>query len=185
MLYIKWFILAFGNLFLKYLVAYPTTPIIVLFSNPYGELPDWLYIFSTPDNTLDGDKGWKKETRPFLKESNKVQRYINRCFWLWRNSLYGFNERYLSVKTEGNDYLADSGDTCITNGPNGKSGCSFRRLCRSTKVIAWEFYYVRRLKRFPTKCIRILLGYKLFQFRRYTSGKVSLALSAWINKFIV
>ncbi len=184
MMYFKWAILAFGNLILKYFVAYPLTPIIVLFAKGNGHLPVWLYIFDTPDNTLDGDVGWRLGTRPIKAQKTRLDRYINRCFWLWRNSLYGFNKRYLSVVYDIDDYLVWEGNKNVTNAPNGVSGVSKAYLCRGEKVIAWQYYYIRQLKNRPAKCIRILLGYKLFQFnQKLYPGKVSLALSVGINKF--
>lgn len=196
LLIIKWFFLVTFNVFLKYLVAWPITPIVVLFaqrkfviegdgSPPMLEywLPHWLWWFQTPDASLDGDGGWKSSSRPFLNESNRFKRYINRCFWLWRNSLYGFNEAVLSVPFGiGVEKLVTIGNPDVGNGPGGRSGTVKRYYYRNGKLEAWQYYFIRRLKRFPHKCIRVNLGWKLFSFGNRFSGHA--ALSVWVNHFI-
>ncbi len=182
MIYVKWFFLAFGNLVLKYLVAFPLTPIIVLFAQDDGHLPSWLYYFDTPDNTIDGDNGWKNETRPIKNENNRFKRYINRVFWLWRNSLYGFNRSILAVQYRPGDYITWKGDRYVTNAPNGCEGWVFKKLWHDFDVIAWQYYYIKKVS--EKKCLRILLGYKLFQFK-YGYGVVTIALSIGLNKFRV
>lgn len=42
MIYVKWFLLVIFNLLLKYCIAWPLTPVIVLFANKNG----WLNRFS-------------------------------------------------------------------------------------------------------------------------------------------
>jgi hypothetical protein len=53
-LVIKWALLSLFNLVLKYGIAWPLTPVIVLFAKPNGWLPDWLFWFQTNDASLDG-----------------------------------------------------------------------------------------------------------------------------------
>lgn len=182
MLYAKWFFLVIANLFLKYFIAWPLTPLIVLFVNKKGELPNWLFWFTTPDNPKLEDEGWKNGTRPFNDNSIRFNCYVNRCFWLWRNSLYGFNESVLAVDlTRDHLKLRIEGNPNVGNGPGGKSGLVKRYLVQRNKVLAWQWYYIKQLKHWPNKCIRINLGWKLFSFGN--RPKAHLAFSAWINRF--
>ena len=187
MIYIKWFLLVTFNLVFKYLVAWPLTPFIVLFAKSDGWLPGWLSWFQTNDNSLDGDDGWKSGTRPFKNNDRRFYRYLNRCFWLWRNSLYGFNESVLSVKfCTGLDKICEilviKGHPGVSNGPKGKSGTVWRYYYLNGKLKAWQYYYIRRLKRWPGRCIRINLGWKLFSYGG-SSKTAHAALSCWVNRF--
>ena len=53
-------------------------------------LPDWLSWFQTPDNSIDGDKGWREEHMQWrFKFPEPVATYLGRVGWLWRNPAYG------------------------------------------------------------------------------------------------
>jgi len=183
MIYFKWFLLSLFNLIFKYLIAWPLTPIVVLFTNRNGWLPSWLFWFQTPDNSLDGDSGWKNESRPYLIENNSYQRYINRCYWLWRNSLYGFNESVLAIDASYKKIkYSVIGDESVSNIP-GKSGLVKRYLHLDGKLIAFHWYYVQQLKHWPKKCLRISLGWKLFGYKNSRANKIHMALSIGINKY--
>lgn len=174
----------FLDLAFKYLVAWPLTPLVVLFVNKEGELPNWLYWFTTPDNPKLEDAGWIKESRPFLQQKNRFQRYVNRCFWLWRNSGYGFSESVMAIHYQPEDELVVKGDPNVSNGPPGVNGLVIRYLYRNKKLIAVQFYYVRRYKHFLTKkCIRVNVGWKLWS--RPNGWKyASFAFSPWfLNSF--
>ena len=184
MTYLKWFFLSVINLPLKYFVAWPLTPFIVLCVNKDGELPNWLFWFTTHDNLKLQDDGWIKESRPFLNESNRFKRYINRCFWLWRNSLYGFNHSVLSLESGiGVEKLITKGDDNVGNGPAGHSGLVRRYLYRNGDLIAFQWYYVKQLKHLPRKCIRINLGWKLWAWKQGESNRMHVTLSGWLHKF--
>jgi|CXWL01.1.fsa_nt_gi hypothetical protein len=183
-LVIKWLFLVSFNVLLKYFVAWPLTPVIVLFVNKSGELPVWLFWFTTPDNPKLQDYGWIRESRPYLHERNGYQRYVNRCFWLWRNSLYGFNESVLSIKFDAdNESLVTVGNANVGNGPGGISGTVKRYLYSHGKIKAWQWYFIKQLPFCKSKCIRINLGYKLWSWGdpAYKSGHA--ALVCWVNKF--
>lgn len=179
MIYIKWFILSISNLFLKYFIAWPLTPIICLFVKTDNSLPYWLYWFTTPDNPYLKDIGWITESRPFLNENNIFKRYINNCFWLWRNSLYGLNESLFSVKFR-NGIIKVVGDDNVSNGPGGKPGLVKRYYYDNNKLIAWQWYYIKKIS--SKKCLRINLGWKLFSYGN--RPEAHLALSCWINKYL-
>ncbi len=60
-------------------------------------LPKWLSIFQTPDNSLDGDDGWRTEHWQWrFKLPVKICTYIGRVGWLWRNPAYGFGCVYMT-----------------------------------------------------------------------------------------
>jgi hypothetical protein len=132
----------------------------VLFASDDGWLPNWLWWFQTPDNSLDGDGGWKSQHRPFMNETNKFKRWANRVGWLYRNKLYGFSVAVLSVKYTPTQTLICSGGD-VTNGPEGMSGLSIRKLYEGTRLVGFKLYYIRQYKKYPHKCIRVLIGWKL------------------------
>jgi hypothetical protein len=60
------------------------------------------------------------------------------------------------------DVIVIYGDNGIGNGPGGKSGWCYKKMIRNGRqVVGFKFYYIRQYQRWPTKCIRILLGWKL------------------------
>lgn len=78
------------------LLAWMLAPILPLFANSDGWLPSWLWIFQTPDASLDGDSGWKDISQhPFV---TKLPRYLRQVLWLFRNPSYGFNWTVLVSK---------------------------------------------------------------------------------------
>jgi len=156
--------------FLNYFLA----PIAVLFASDDGWLPRWLSYLQTPDNSLDGDGGWQREHRPFLVESNKFYRYLNRTRWLYRNSMYGFAIDVLGTKTQAGDYLQITGSTAVSNRPLHE-GLVVRKLIRGGKPIYFQWYYVKAWS--ETRCIRINLGWKLWGFRENESVNCQLTFS--------
>lgn len=162
MIYIKWLFLLIFNLFMVFIVNWPLAPIIVLFAKDNGWLPNWLWWFQTDDNSLDGDDGWKNGTRPIKNETNKFYRWINRFSWIRRNSCYGFSKEILGVKVKRSDRYYSVGNEHVGNGPLGKSGLIKRYVIRDGKPIAFQIYYVRQYKRWPNKCFRLNLGWKIW-----------------------
>ena len=168
MVYIKWFILLIVNLVTN-LLSLPLAPFVALFANDAGWLPKYLYYFQTQDNPIDGDEGFKTLYAPYIPVKNKYQRWRNRTAWLWRNKLYYFSYKVLSVRyntLKDTFILINSGNDGVGNGVvgvsgSGKSGLSVAKLYKNGKMIAFKYYYIRQYKRYPDKCIRILLGWKL------------------------
>jgi hypothetical protein len=182
-LYIKYGFMAVFSLVAKYFIAYPLTPFLVLFAtgDDYPTLPKWLDWFMTGDNSLDGDLPWRTEWRPFILEHDRLQRYINRCCWLWRNSLHNFQNDVMGVKLQGKlcENILTIGDETIQNTQPGKSGLVKRYLRRDGEIAAFQWYYVRQWPWFPDRCIRINLGWKLWDY----SGKAGVSqftFSPWI-----
>jgi hypothetical protein len=134
-------------------------PIVVLFSNERGWLPSQLSWFQTPDNPLDGDTGWKTEHRPFLVESSKFKRYINRVFWLYRNSMYGFAIDVLGAKVLPTDTFEILGSPKVSNRPL-YNGLVIRKITRDGSLKYFQIYYIKSWS--PTRCVRINIGWKLW-----------------------
>lgn len=186
MIYIRWISFVILNVITNYLINYPLAPIIVLFARKDGQLPNWLYWFCTPDNTLDGDVGWQTKYRPYLNEKNKYQRWVNRFSWLHRNKMYGFSEQILGIKYKGGERLEVVGDTAVSNDPVGHSGTVVRYLYRSNKKIAFHYYYIRQYKSHPNKCIRISFGWKLWNFgiKPEPAATFGFSLSPWMHYIV-
>jgi hypothetical protein len=183
MLYIKYWFFAYISLILKYLVAYPLTPLLVLLNTggDRPQLPTWLGWFDT-ENPLDGDEPWQTTWRPYLKQFNAYQRYINQCHWLWRNSLHNFQVDVMGVKLlgAGVDILEVVTDPTIQNTQPGKSGLVRRYIRRNGKIIAFHWYYIRQWKSFPDRCIRINLGWKLFGYTGKSGDTAQFTFSPWV-----
>lgn len=84
-------------------------------------LISWLNWFQTPDNSIDGDEGWRTEHWQWrFKFSAPVAQYIGRVGWLWRNPGYGFGV----VNLVGNPIPAvSSGDTKVNDSPGVEGYC--------------------------------------------------------------
>jgi len=127
MIYIKWLALLPVMLVLTAL-AFPLAFVLPFFAEEregnldnntkYGlgwYLPKWLNWFQTPDNSLDGDNGWRTEHWQWrFKLPTALCTYVGRVGWLWRNPLFGFGYVYFDsavpvVATyEGNAAVNDS-----------------------------------------------------------------------------
>jgi hypothetical protein len=167
MIYIKYSFLAILQLLIS-LVSYPLAPFVSLFCNSDGNLPKWLSLFQTYDNTCDGDDGYKTEHRFFPSNSNGFQRWVNRTGWLWRNPAYGF-DMLLGADCQVNDTLIISGDKATGDGPYHPGSCNWR-LYRGTKLIAFQWYYVGNFS--TTKCLRVNVGWKLWNAEELTKEGV-------------
>lgn len=160
-LYIKYVVLVVVNLvasFMNYFLA----PIVVLFASSDGWLPHYLWWFQTPDNSLDGDGGWKTIHRRFKIEDKKWKQWYNRTTWLYRNSMYGFAISVLGAKTISTDSLVVEGDIETSNRPI-HSGLVKRFVVRDGKVVFFQYYFVKQYS--TTRCIRLNIGWKLWSFK--------------------
>lgn len=161
-LWFKWFIFLIVNQVTN-LISFPLVPIFVLFVTKENKLPKCLYWFDTFDCDLSGDPGWKEQNRPYLIEDNAFKRWVNRWRWLWRNRMYGFSYSILSVKyVKATDIIAYTGDIDIGNcGPAAKSGSFFKTITRGKWITGFQYYRIKQYKRWPNKCTRLLIGWKL------------------------
>jgi hypothetical protein len=156
------------------LLNYFIAPFAVLFASKDGWLPRWLWWLQTPDNSLDGDNGWKEEHRPYMIEDTKFKQYVNRVRWLYRNSMYGFAIDVLGCKTLATDDLEIIGESKVSNRPLHE-GLVVRKLIRDGKVIAFQWYYVNAWS--DTRCIRINLGWKLWGFKKGENNNCQIVFS--------
>ena len=137
--------------FLAGLLNYPLAPIAVLFQKD-GWLPSWLWWMQTPDNSLDGDEGWK-EKHPGLPT------YLKRVLWLYRNSMYGFSIDVLGGDVKPSFIYRAWGDDLTGNRPL-HNGWVFRRADNPDYTTYWQFYWVQAWN--ETMCVRVNLGWKLW-----------------------
>lgn len=173
MMYARYVLLVVASLTADFLNMF-LAPIVALFASESGWLPRWLWWFQTPDNSLDGDEGWKAEHRPFMIEDSKAKRWWNRTRWMHRNSMYGFAIDVLGAKTLPSDVLMIRGDTRVSNRPL-RNGLVVRTLYRDGKPIYFQWYYVKAWSK--KHCIRINLGWKLWSFNPHKAGSCQLVFS--------
>jgi len=130
--------------------AYPVAPLIAAADALFGEprtraLFGW---FVTPDNPLAGDSGHEARHagRP---------RWYKVVAWHWRNRAYGFDANVLRADTRGP--VTVDGDRLVGNHPLRQGA-----VWRTTPEGYWQFYYVRRNPLVKGRCIRVNLGWKLW-----------------------
>lgn len=146
-------------------LALAMAPLLPLFADERGWLPSGLWWFQTPDNSLDGDKGFRAKHAPYEGVQIGWRRYLNRVAWLLRNPAYGFDWLVLAVDTDQADLLQVEGDPATSNIP-GHSGTRVKRVWRADPrtrargLVAWEWYYVRQWGQSPY-CVRVRLGWKI------------------------
>lgn len=151
------------------LLNYPLAPLVVLFADDYGWLPGWLSWFQTPDNSLDGDKGWQTEHRWFKGHplvDKGWRRWVNRFRWLWRNSMHGFEQEVLGFTPAPDFEYSFRGKQTVSNRPIC-NGLVWRVASNPGGRAAFQFYLVRAWSK--KYCLRINLGWKLWQSP--TTGK--------------
>lgn len=156
-------------------LAFMLAPILPLFANENGWLPNYLNWFQTPDNSLDGDSGFE------IVFPKTMNRYLRRVLWLLRNPLYGFDHDVLGIKLQKDDVIKLSGNEKTSNEPLNE-GYVVRKLYRDDKVIAFQFYFVKAYNLFGLRCIRINLGWKLWGSSKEGSIKqYVLSFNPWMK----
>lgn len=84
-------------------------------------LPKWLSWFQTPDNSLDGDEGWKTEHWQWrYKLPTKICTYVGRFGWLLRNPGQGFGVHYLTGDPITGTY---TGNLAVNDSPGVEGQC--------------------------------------------------------------
>lgn len=162
MMYLHWAILAPLSLLMA-IVGRLLCPILPLFVEEDGYLPDWLWWFQTPDNPCDGDEGhWERHPG-----TDAWSTYKRRMAWFWRNVAYGFDIEILGAKCKAGDFLEESGDLETDTKP-AHSGWVYRELKRDGKAIYWQFYFVYQYPFWKSRCIRGNLGWKLWNYEGET-----------------
>lgn len=112
-------------------------------------LPDWLSLFQMPDNSLDGDEGWRTEHWQWrFKLPTILAVYVGRVGWLWRNPGYGFG----LITIDGDSYT-ERGNRKVSDSPF-EPGCYYIATDKY-----WQFKYIKQVT--ETKCFYMNLGWNI------------------------
>lgn len=176
MIYLKWALLIVPSLFMA-VVGRVLAPVLPLFASADGWLPSWLSWFQTPDNSLDGDAG-HRERHPGM---DWWSTYKRRVAWCWRNVAYGFDIDILGVEVRSTDKLVFEGDRDVGAKPP-RSGWQWKQVKRDDKTIAWQLYVIQQYRIWPQRCLRVNLGWKLFDFEDSVTDQV-VQWTAMVNPF--
>lgn len=131
------------------LVGFVIAPILPFFAKD-GWLPSWLSWFQTPDNSLDGDDGWKTEHWLWrYKLPEAICSYVGRVGWLWRNPTYGYGLVILENPTE---------PTYIGN-PKVNDNPGVEGSCLVTGNGLFQFVFVKKIS--DTKCFYLNCGWNI------------------------
>lgn len=174
--YVKWVCLLPPTFFMA-VVGRLLAPFMPFFVQEDGYLPRWLWWFQAPDNPLDGDKGHLER----WPGASAWATYRRRVAWLLRNVAYGFDISVLGQKTMPGDWLDMDGQEGVSDQPRGKPGYWFKRVYRGEKLACWHFYCIRQWSFWPTKYLRISMGWKLFSFD--PAAEESHQLTCYCNPF--
>ena len=178
MKYFKWFFLVFVDI-LSTLLNYPLSFLVVPFASREGWLPTSLSWFQTPDNSLDGDNGWKTEHVQWLPNGS----YLKRVLWLWRNPMYGFAVNVLGAKLTKDDTLTFKGDPFIQPSPVGKTGWVYVEITNASGTTYWNYNLVYRWGN-SNKCARLNFGWKLKYYAEDTTRLTNIQPEDTVAQFV-
>ena len=151
---LKYIFLLFLNIIAN-LIGIIFNPFVVLFANRGGWLPNWLWWFQTPDNSLNGDIGWRTEHFLWLRNGS----YLKRVLWLYRNNVHGFSTNILGFTMESGLRYFVSGREYVANRPLYE-GIVFRKIVTAQGSVYFQWYWVKAWSK--TRCIRVNIGWKLW-----------------------
>ena len=176
MIYLKWALLIAPSLFMA-VVGRLLAPVLPFFVQEDGYLPQWLSWFQTPDNPSDGDEAhWERHPG-----TDWWSTYKRRTAWFWRNVCYGFDISVLGVEVRSSDSLTFEGDHDVGAKPP-RSGWQWKKIVRNGEVVAFQLYGVHQYRHWPQRCLRVNLGWKLFDFSDSVSDQV-VQWTAMVNPF--
>lgn len=114
-------------------------------------LPNWLSIFQTPDNSLDGDEVWRVEHWQWrFKLPSFLAIYIGRVGWLWRNPGYGVG----CVVMAGDPIIATfAGNEQVNDSPLSEGHI----IVYSQEL--FQFVWCKKIT--ETKCLYVVLGWNI------------------------
>lgn len=164
MIYVKYAFLAVISLLLT-AIAFVIAPVLPVFAYPqegplsnateYGigrRLPSWMSWFMTPDNSLEGDNGWKTEHWQWrFKLPTILSRYVGEVGWLWRNPAYSFGMKYI----DGTIPVEVSGDNSIKDNNGAKEGW----VLAKTEDL-FQYVYIKQIGS-SNRCIYVNLGWSI------------------------
>jgi hypothetical protein len=119
-------------------------------------LPLWLAWFDTPDNSLMGDDGYFFDHAPFPTAVTGWRGWVNRWFWLRRNSCYGFKWSVLAAEICPETTFEVKGDLSI-NHRTGKTGTLLIRASNGY----WQIKSVARWPWSKTAGYMVSMGWLL------------------------
>lgn len=161
------------------LVGYFAAPFVVPFASPEGWLPRRLSWFQTPDYSLDGDWGWTFEHWQFRdKLPFWLAEYVGRVGWLWRNNMYGFDIDVLGAVAQPGHVFEIKGDPRVSNRPLVE-GLVIRTITNPDGKVYFQLYYVKA--RSEKHCLRINLGWKLWNIREGVSNQMVVSINPWMG----
>lgn len=109
--------------------------------------------FQTPDNSIDGDEGWRTEHWQWrFKLPTVLATYVGRIGWLWRNPGYGFGVVYLQ-DFEHNIEATYTGNPQVNDSPGVEGYCLVK--ARNLFQLVW----VKRIS--ANKCIYCNFGWNI------------------------
>ena len=164
MIYLKWLIMVPVMLVVTVL-TFPMAFVLPFFAqyregplnngNDYGwgwYLPKWLNWFQTPDNSLDGDNGWKTEHWQWrYKLPTALCTYVGRVGWLWRNPGYGVGVVYFDSAVP--VVATYEGNPAVNDSPGVEGWC----LVHAGGL--FQFVWVKRIS--TGKCAYFNLGWNI------------------------
>lgn len=163
MIYIKWLLMLPVNILITVL-AIVLSPVLPLFAveregwqnngATWGMgwyLPKWLSWFQTPDNSLDGDEGWKTEHWQWrYKLPAKICTWVGRFGWLLRNPGQGYGVEYLV----GNPIVGTyTGNVAVNDSPGVEGQC----MVHVQDLFQWV--WVRKIGK--SKCLYFNFGWNI------------------------
>jgi hypothetical protein len=164
MIYVKWILMLPVNILVTVL-AIVLSPVLPLFAveregwqnngATWGMgwyLPKWLNWFQTPDNSLDGDEGWKTEHWQWrYKLPTKICTYVGRFGWLLRNPGQGYGVEYLV----GNPIVGTyTGNLAVNDSPGVEGQC----MIHVQDLFQWV--WVRKIGN-GNKCVYFNFGWNI------------------------
>lgn len=176
MIFLKWAAMILPSFFMA-VVGRLLAPVLPFFVQDDGFLPSWLSWFQTPDNPSDGDEAhWERHPGTGAWDT-----YCRRVAWFWRNVAYGFDISVLGVEVRSTDTIVFEGDRDVGAKPP-RSGWQWKKIVRDGKVVAFQLYGVQQYRHWPQRCLRVNLGWKLFDFSDSVSDQV-VQWTAMVNPF--
>lgn len=160
MMYIKWLLMV-PVMILVTALTFPLAFVLPLFatqqegllnnSNAYGlgpRLPKWLSWFQTPDNSLEGDEGWKTEHWQWrYKLPKPLCAYVGMLGWLWRNPGYGYGVEHISATA------TYTGNSAVNDSPGVEGYC----LVKAADL--FQLVWIKRIS--ANKCFYFNLGWNI------------------------
>ena len=157
-LFLRWLWLWPGDIF-STLACWILAPFVMPFAVD-GQLPEAFWWMATPDNSLDGDNGWKTEHWQWRYSlPAPLATYVGGVGWLWRNPAYGFAHDVLGADIPAGTPVTVKGDIKTSDNP-GHAGWLFIRVREY-----FEFYLIVP---YGGRCLRARIGWKLKDYAEAT-----------------